>query len=62
MIFSNIKYSRIILYLGISMSVTLAGTSLSSGTQKAIILSVGDQLKSRIPGIFILFLSSRPND
>lgn len=49
-------------YLGISIRETLAGTSLSSGTQNAITLLVGDQLKSLIPGIFILFLPNRPND
>lgn len=49
-------------HLGISSRVTLAGTSLSSATQYANTLSVGDQLKSRIPGIFTLFFSSKPND
>jgi hypothetical protein len=49
-------------HLGISSRVTLAGTSLSSATQYANTLSVGDQLKSRTPGIFTLFFSSKPND
>jgi len=49
-------------YVGISSKVTLAGTSLFSGTQYARTLSVGDQAKSLIPGILKLFLSNRPND
>lgn len=45
---------------GSCISVTLAGMSLSSGTQHAITLPTGGHDESFIPVIFKPFLSSRP--
>lgn len=46
---------------GISNNAILAGICPLSGTQNAIILSVGDQQKSAIPSMGIAFLFNNVN-